>query len=188
MYFDGRLRHLGQADIGDLQSMLAKVSEPVWLQNPFRQTAYKVHRQTRSLIFRQVRADDPADHFDLPIYLAWRGLLEPILAQVSHNYGTGDYSRIILANLPAGCSIPPHKDHGDTYALTHRVHIPIQTSDEVSFHIDGEDFALREGEMYEINNLCDHGVTNNSDYDRVHLIVDFLESDVANRSSGKLDP
>lgn len=182
MHFDGKLRHLGRAHIAELQALLPKISEGVWLQNPFRQTTYEVHRQTRSLIFRQVRGDHPADSYDLPIFRAWQGMLSPILTQIGDCYGPGRFSRIMLANLPAGCAIPPHRDHGDAYALTHRVHVPVQTSPDVAFYIDGEDHFLECGEIYEINNLLDHGVTNAGADDRIHLIADYLENTLASET------
>lgn len=175
MRFEGRIRHLGSAPLAPLQSLLPSVSETVWLSNPFRQRAFKVHQQTRSLVFRNIPNDDPTGYYDLPPWQAWQGILQPVLAAVEEALGPGCCCRILLASLPPSCRIMPHRDHGRAYEMTHRVHIPIQTDPKVRFSIDGQDYHLEAGEIYEVNNQLEHGVTNASRVDRVHLLVDFLE-------------
>ena len=175
MMFDGLVRNLGPAPVATLQAMLPAISEAVWLGDPFRQQAFQVHRQTRSLIFRHIPGDDPAASQDLPPLLAWKDRLRPVLDAVSAQFGPGQCCRIMLASLPPGCQITPHKDHGEAYARTHRVHVPLQTDPGVRFLVDGEDFHLEAGIIYEVNNLLEHGVVNNGEVDRVHLIVDYLE-------------
>lgn len=185
MRFDGRIRHLGSAPIAAIQSLLPSVSEAVWLSNPFRQQVFKMHRQTRSLIFRHISGEDPAEHYDLPPWRAWQGVLQPTLAAVEAAIGPGCCCRILLASLPPSRRIFPHRDRGSAYEMTHRVHVPIQTDPQVRFSVDGEDHHLEAGEIYEVNNLLEHGVTNESRLDRVHLIVDFLEhGSSASRSMG----
>lgn len=175
MMFEGRLRHLGPAPIEALQALLPSISEAVWLSDPFRQQSFKVHRQTRSLIFRHIPGDDPSVHHDLPLWRAWQDLLQPTLAAVAAHFGPGCCCRVVLASLPPACEITPHRDHGPAYERTHRVHVPIQTDPQVRFCVDGTDFHLERGKIYEVNNLLEHGVVNRSDIDRIHLIVDYLE-------------
>lgn len=177
MRFEGRLRLLGRAPVVPLLELLPSISEAVWLHDPFRQQAFKVHRQTRSLIFRHIPGDDPAACFDLPPWLAWRKMLEPVLAAITAACGPGRACRIMLASLPASREIIPHRDHGPAYERTRRIHVPLQTDPRVRFAIDGEDFYLEAGGIYEVNNMLEHGVVNGSEVDRVHLIVDYLAHD-----------
>ena len=70
-------------------------------------------------------------------------------------------------------NIEEHCDFNEL-VLCHRIHIPIITNDQVIFHIDKIPFFLEEGKVYEINNQKLHSVENNSNFDRVHLIIDIL--------------
>lgn len=172
--FDGTLRHLGPAPIAELARILPAVSDTVWNANPIRQERFAMHRQTRSLIFRYVPGDEPAVFHDLPPWLAWRARLEPVVEAATASFGPGKACRILLANLEAGGRIAMHRDHGPTYERTHRVHVPVITDPAVRFYIDGDNYFLDAGEAYEINNLLPHGVANDSESDRVHLIIDYL--------------
>ena len=57
-----------------------------------------------------------------------------------------------------------------------QLHPSLQTDPRVIIRIGDGGYHLEPGQAYEINNLLVHAVTNDSDVDRIHLIVDFLES------------
>jgi aspartyl/asparaginyl beta-hydroxylase (cupin superfamily) len=77
----------------------------------------------------------------------------------------------------AGGNIQPHQDGGDYLDVVRRHHIPIVTSPEVLFFIDGRGINMREGELWEINNMLRHEVQNPSSIDRVHLMVDIIPNE-----------
>jgi aspartyl/asparaginyl beta-hydroxylase (cupin superfamily) len=59
--------------------------------------------------------------------------------------------------------------------MCNRVHIPIITNKDVFFKIEDQIKQLKEGEMWEINNSERlHSVENNSNKDRIHLIIDWI--------------
>ena len=58
-----------------------------------------------------------------------------------------------------------------------RTHIPIITNSEVTFTVGGETKFLKEGEIWEINNTKEHSVDNNSDIDRIHLLIDIMPNE-----------
>jgi len=90
-------------------------------------------------------------------------------------YGKGFIIRAILVNLKSKSNIGKHIDNGESLSICHRIHIPIITNRDVFFKINKEVKNLKEGEMWEINNSEKiHSVINNSDKDRVHLIVDWV--------------
>ena len=89
-----------------------------------------------------------------------------------------DVMRIQLAELPPGQIIAPHFDAG-ILALIHRLHIPLVTHEAVSFIIAGKAFNLKEGVLYDLNNVVTHSVENNSDVMRVHMLIDMLPHSVA---------
>lgn len=89
----------------------------------------------------------------------------------------GKIMRAILVNLPAKKSIPPHKDTGKTLVHCRRIHIPIQTNENCFFTVGDEKKKLNEGELWEINNDKKiHSVDNFGDCDRIHLILDWVQS------------
>lgn len=81
--------------------------------------------------------------------------------------------RIILAMLKGGGVIQTHTDAGPSLQMNARIHIPIITHQDCLFNVGNEWRHIPEGHVYRINNNDNHGVKNNSDIDRVHLIVDY---------------
>ena len=56
------------------------------------------------------------------------------------------------------------------------MHIPIITNEKVFFQVGDEIKIFKEGEIWKINNTGkSHSVVNNSNEDRVHLIVDWTK-------------
>ena len=85
--------------------------------------------------------------------------------------------RAMFIKLPAKKSISPHIDRG--YHLEHcdRIHLPIITDNHVSFIINGKTYPMPAGTVSRINNNILHSVENNSNNDRVHLVMDFVDKD-----------
>ena len=85
--------------------------------------------------------------------------------------------RAILVNLPSKKSIPSHVDTGKTLVDCRRIHIPLQTNENCFFTVGEEKKNLKLGEIWEINNdKKKHSVDNFGDNDRIHLIVDWVQS------------
>lgn len=86
--------------------------------------------------------------------------------------------RVLLARLPAGCSVPAHTDNGPYFARTVRLHVPIVTSPGVVMFSDGAVYRMQPGEVWALNNSAIHGVLNDDPAQaRTHMIADFLPSD-----------
>lgn len=81
-----------------------------------------------------------------------------------------------LASLQPGGSIKEHRDiSGGVAANVTRLHIPIVTHSDVSFFISGKRVTMTEGEVWHLDTTYRHRVTNESNINRIHLIID-LES------------
>ena len=100
----------------------------------------------------------------------------PIVQQIINDvYGPGGtVLRAIVAKLPPGAKINRHKDGHPSFAVAHRIHIPLKTNDQVIFHVDDVRHQMHVGKAYEINNLLFHEVANDSDEDRIHFIFDYM--------------
>lgn len=83
-----------------------------------------------------------------------------------------------LLKLNAGSRILEHQD--DYLSISDgevRLHIPVRTSPEVEFYLDGERVQLNEGEVWYLNFNLPHRVENPSSIDRVHLVIDCVVND-----------
>jgi hypothetical protein len=86
----------------------------------------------------------------------------------------GKVARVLLVKLSAGKDVTEHVDSGDYLSTVRRYHIPIITNDSVFYTVNSETINMKKGECWEINNLKPHSVLNNSNEDRIHLLIDIL--------------
>ena len=176
--FTGNFRRLDQVDVSEIKTKVLAVTDDDWEVYNFRQNRPKsaqAETQTIPLIYDEdFRHDDPTVHekffeFDCDT------LLEPILQAVSDYYtGDGYVVRALLVRLQPQGVIPPHIDTGYSLLNCRRIHIPIHSTERVEFTVGGEQRAMKEGELWEINNAREHSVVNRGDQGRVHLIIDWV--------------
>ena len=83
-----------------------------------------------------------------------------------------------LLGLSPGSRIKEHEDYflGIEYRLI-RIHIPIATDPRVDFFVGGKKQVMLEGEAWYIDFSLPHSVDNNSDKDRIHLVLDCTVND-----------
>ncbi len=160
-------------DVEPIKKKLARVSLAEWNKSG-REKTFEAHRQTKSLMLiydEDFRHYNPTSH---RIYSKFETELKPILDTIAENFKhNGFVVRMILAKLKGNSSIPVHTDSGYSLLKCHRIHIPIVSNDQSFFMVGGERKVMREGEMWEINNATLHAVDNQSDEDRIHLIIDW---------------
>jgi hypothetical protein len=89
----------------------------------------------------------------------------------------GKAGRVLLIKLLSKSEVYPHTDKGDYLSTVNRVHIPIITNSNVFYTVNNESINMKVGECWEINNFKTHSVSNKSDEDRVHLLIDILPLD-----------
>lgn len=173
-------------DVSNIKRKVLEYTQAEWDDYDFRQKNFYVHKQTKTiplywdekLIFYKVSANpkrySEADKYDLE--------LQKISSVLTNQLGPGFMATAMLINLPSKKIITTHKDVGNFFKDVNRIHIPIVTAPECLFIIDGEKRNLKEGEVVEIdNNNKFHSVENNSDVDRVHLLIDWLRDDIQHK-------
>ncbi len=187
MNFDGNFLEIGRVDPEPLRELVTAISDDEWHSDPFRQKRYEVHRDTQTvpLVF------DPDFRHSHPTRLPRLQQFEPALRAILglvadhfeesefgrsliEQFGLGYFVRATLVRLVAGGSIAAHTDNNFSLVHSHRVHVPIVTDPDVLFTVGSETRNLEAGHVYEINNRRMHSVANNSDTNRVHLILDFV--------------
>jgi len=78
-----------------------------------------------------------------------------------------------LLRLGPGAIIREHTDNSLAFADGDvRIHVPVQTSDEVRFRLDGRIVPLQAGETWYLNVNRPHCVENRGIEHRVHLVLD----------------
>ncbi|TDH65503.1 hypothetical protein CCR75_004044 [Bremia lactucae] len=116
--------------------------------------------------------------FTFPWFYSWQNELAPIIKQT--RIPLNRIVRCILASMPPGADIPVHHDTGSWVHFTHRMHLPVFTSPDIDFMVGLNDqnmqrYELRQGNLYELNNMSCHCVRNNWTQHRVHLIFDYAD-------------
>lgn len=152
-----------------------------WDIDTSRQETYKPHKDTKMFQLRYMDYDWNSFSGIKPQYwnvnkiendLAHIRLLE-IFYDLEEEYDSV-VVRAEIVKMFGNTSVRPHVDGGDMLNVTRRVHIPIITNSDVLFTVLDNTINMQEGVCYEINNGMPHSVKNNSNFDRVHLIIDLL--------------
>lgn len=187
MNFPGNFFHIGDIDTADLKVLVQNLTEEQWNSFSVRQKRYEVHQHTQTigLVYDpDFRHSHPTR---LPLLEVFEPRLRPILWMAADHFeetqsarqlirenGAGYFIRASLVRLKANCSITEHRDMNFSLTHSHRVHLPIITSDQVLFTVGKETINMREGQLTEINNRRMHSVRNDGPDDRVHLLLDFV--------------
>lgn len=175
------IRRLGTVDIADLKAAILAIPEELWdFENSDKPNRFEALDATRHIVFRFVSDfSDWRSSYGRPVWDAWRHLLEPVLKAATADYGyvRGEFPRVMLARMPSGGVVRPHRDANPAARWPHKIHVPVQTNERVIFEVDGVKYHMAEGEAVELNNIGVHGVENNGDDDRIHLIFEYFDLD-----------
>ncbi|GAA4860577.1 aspartyl/asparaginyl beta-hydroxylase domain-containing protein [Luteimonas vadosa] len=177
------VRALGPIDIAALREAVLAIPESTWdAENADKPNRFEALDKTRHIVFRFVDnfQDWRASH-DRPLWAGWRDLLQPVLAKATAPYGyaRGEFPRVMLARMAPGGIIKPHRDANPAARWPHKIHVPLQTNEQVTFFVDGIGYRMPEGEAFEVNNMGVHAVRNDGDGDRIHLIFEYFDPDQA---------
>ena len=188
MNFKGDFKSLGELDVSGLRQAVSVISDTKWNENNERQQTYsEIHQytQTIGLIY-----DDDMRHSDGTVHAIYHELedrVRPIENHIANFYQQQKpnilesrrdqkpyFARMILVRLRGGGVISKHKDGSSSMLRCHRIHLPFVTNAEVIFDVGESSIKMAEGELWEINNRREHAVANNSDRDRIHIILDYV--------------
>jgi Aspartyl/Asparaginyl beta-hydroxylase len=175
------IRRLGQVDIAALKSAVKDIPEDIWnLENRDKPNRFEALDTTRHIVFRFVSDfKDWRSSYDRPLWNEWKPLLMPVLEAATSDYGYDRkvFPRVMLARMASGGVIQPHRDANPAAKWPHKIHVPIETNDQVVFFVDGKDYRMAEGEAVELNNMGVHAVENRGSSDRIHLIFECYDAD-----------
>ena len=182
MDFGLPFKELGDIEIDELRDAVLALDESAWNSNTYRQTAYQVHYNTKSLVLIFTTGDKWPD-IEITHEAGWdllKDIATPIMDDILEKYYPkgGTIIRAMVANLTAGNVITSHVDGHQSFRSGHRIHIPITTNKKVRFMIDGKIRRFEVGKVYELNNQKMHSVMNRGTEDRLTFIFDYVPPDL----------
>ena len=87
-----------------------------------------------------------------------------------------DIGAVLITKVPAGKQVYPHVDIGWHARATTKYGLQIHGNDKQAFHFEGEELVTRDGDLFWFDNAYPHSVTNDSEEDRMTLIVCVKEN------------
>jgi hypothetical protein len=176
------VRHCGAVDIAPLAAAVASLDAAAWDEHQQRQQDFEVHRLTQSvvLLFADVDKWPVIEVRQQPGWSRLAPFVVPLMDEIIARWYPpgGRIVRSMLARMAPGAHIDPHTDSHPSFAIGHRIHVPVTTNPRVRFVVDGRPFNLEAGQVYEVNNRRMHSVTNKGANDRIHLIFDYVTPDM----------
>jgi mannose-6-phosphate isomerase-like protein (cupin superfamily) len=80
-----------------------------------------------------------------------------------------------LMRLKAGAEIKPHRDYGLSLEYGEaRLHLSLQTSNQIHFYVNHQRVPMNAGELWYINADQEHAVQNQGSEDRINLVIDCV--------------
>lgn len=190
MDIDAIVRCYGEIDVGPMAAAIGAQPDAAWNEHEHRQKDYEVHRQTQSIVLLFANIDDWPDLkvIRMPGWDRLASVAVPIMDSIIARWypAGGRIIRAMVAKLPPGCRIDPHRDRHPSFSCGHRIHVPIATNTKVRFSVDGRPYTLQAGQVYEINNIKVHSVINRGSDDRIHFIFDYVPLDKEPGAGGEL--
>lgn len=174
------IRKIFEYDINKFKKYVSSLEESDWSKWTERQKPNSNHQYTQSIKIQWIPLDvsfyekEKTEYIE-PHYSSVNQFLNPLINFLEKHY-SGKIYKIILVRLKPFSEIKAHVDSSFSLTHTHRNHIPILTNDKVFFSCSNNIQNMKEGSVYEIDNLSTHWVRNESEWPRIHLIIDVIEN------------
>lgn len=94
-----------------------------------------------------------------------------LVRQVFNYVGGKVLGGVLITKIPPGCEVAPHIDQGWHARHYEKFAVQLQGNDRQAFHFEGFELRPAPGDIYTFDNSKLHWVTNDSDEDRMTLIV-----------------
>ncbi len=167
-------------DVSGLKTQLGTHPE-VW--NAFRirtEHPRSPHRETMDVIVRY----NPIENYrgDMQAFNAehvgqWYAVADTLteakrLAEaIAADHDAKEMGMVLITRIPAGKQVYPHVDGGWHARHYEKFALQIQGNEHQAFHFEEEELVTRDGDLFWFDNAFPHWVTNNSDEDRMTMIV-----------------
>lgn len=102
-----------------------------------------------------------------------------IIREVMDAVGSGELGRVLIVELGPWAAVDKHADTGVYADHFERFHVPLAHSDGSVFYVEdtpgcGQYAHMRAGEVFWFNHKKEHFAVNDSDFTRIHMIIDCV--------------
>lgn len=106
-------------------------------------------------------------------YPAWKRLpaLRPIIFEVMRFVDGERLGGVLITRIPPGSQVHPHRDLGWHAGYYDKFAVQVAAHEKQAFHFEGEELVTEPGDLFTFDNSKTHWVTNDSDIDRITLII-----------------
>ena len=161
------------------EELLGLIKPEHWYLDETRNTMENLQK-TQSIILRYFDGyasrglSNYKDHIvDKEIYGVYRESMEKVKDELKKHYEFSNYM-VFFAKLLPKSQVGFHVDRGGFLEACHRIHIPLKTNDQVSYIIESVPYKWTKNNIYEFDNTRIHGVANDSEQDRIHLMFNLF--------------
>jgi len=179
MILDVAQKKVGQMPMHFIDALLDSIDEKDWYMDDYRNNVENMNF-CNSIPILHTPLCASGRHDIEPIrsirkeklYDKFFPFISPMLEILRQHYTFRQYSCFISRLHPSGV-IGEHRDTGSFLELCHRVHIPLKSNPQVRYVIDDKSYYWEPGKIYEFDNTRLHGVFNESQDYRIHLVVNL---------------
>ena len=177
-----RFKYYKKFDVTEIKKEINKLNSE-WYLDTSRQDQHGVHKDTLTFFLTDYDVEwMPYSKYNITIKdlncTLWN-LTQPIIYELEQIHN-GKVGKVLFPRLKAKNKIYKHWDSTEYLNVVRRHHIPIITNKNVYFYVDDGALNMFEGECWEINNMKSHEVINDSDEDRIHLMIDIIPNKYIN--------
>jgi len=183
LHEDFNFKKYNTYDVSKIKEEVFKLTDSDWSEDVSRQNSYRLLRDTESYFIFQ---SDSEWSYSTPFSSSLvcknskiSELVEHIVQDLEKEH-SGKRAKVLLTRLGPSKNIAKHQDSGHYLFAIRRHHIAILTDPSITFSVSKEKINMLEGECWEINNSKVHGVFNDGESTRVHLIIDIMPNKFIN--------
>jgi len=154
------------------------VNNDLWNENTLR-TSHPAspHTQTDDIwvMFNEIPSDPAGviDDCEVIPYRAWKDLpVRELVMDLMRLVSGTRLGRVIISRLPPGAEIAAHVDQGAPATYYNRYHLALQSNPGALNYSGNECVQYRMGEFWWFDNRAEHRIVNNSDDDRMVMVMD----------------
>ena len=159
---DTFLRDYPQGPFGEIESIMLRFPEKRVFDQEEEVSAYK----------RGEHFFDQHESIDYPAYSVLTEARPLVMGLMSY-VGGERLGRVMINKIAPGGRIFPHADTPEHTNYYTRFHVVLQSGAGCFIRADDEQLEMRTGEVFWFNNKLEHEVINNSNTDRISMVIDI---------------
>ena len=181
------MKHLKLVEKGiDVQPFLAEIeaNSECWYMDQTRQERISVQRETHAIALRchadtaigdsRVRRAKAVGYRCRPTPVSESfPFISGYVDQLVRNMN-GTMGRCVLVKLKPNGTVYPHTDDGLYWLLRDRYHLALKSVTGSHVKMGDEEVRMQEGELWWFDHTVSHAAFNDSDEDRIHIILDVM--------------